>query len=439
MSGDYGDEKAYTSLSKKLGANRLFYLALPPELFLKAATNIQNTCKATRGFNRIVVEKPFGYDLESAKKLGKELGAVVPEKDLYRIDHYLGKQMVQNILVTRFANGPLERVWDRKSIAAVQITCKEKIGTEGRGGYFDASGILRDITQNHLTQIFSLIAMEPPKSLSPEDIRDAKVNLLKQTETLSPENTVLGQYTRANGSIGYTDDVTVPDTSVTPTFASTVLKVANARWSGVPFVLKAGKALNSAKVDVRVIFKKPANQLYTNSPGNELVFRVQPDEAVYHKLTMKVPGLSSNIHQSELDLQYSTRYKHLSMPDAYESLILDAVCGSRNNFVRQDELEEAWRIFTPLLKKIEAGGLAPLPYPRGSRGPAESDARITKVLDGVLKRDDKGYQWPTYNAKELQQVPLEKPDMALPFDKKEQEVLASANVPPEHFSAGREL
>eukprot|EP01064_Diplonema_japonicum_P030690 TRINITY_DN5288_c0_g1_i1.p1 TRINITY_DN5288_c0_g1~~TRINITY_DN5288_c0_g1_i1.p1 ORF type:complete len:511 (+),score=104.30 TRINITY_DN5288_c0_g1_i1:53-1534(+) len=400
VSGNYDDPAAYAKMDRAMnGKNRLFYLALPPDVFVPASKNIKAVCQSTDGFNRVIVEKPFGKDLPTAKKLGDDLKKLVKEEDLYRIDHYLGKDMVQNLLVTRFANSTFEKIWDKNTVQSVEITCKEKIGTEGRGGYFDSSGILRDITQNHLMQIFSLVAMEPPKSLQPEDIRNAKVQVLKNTTTASPKTTVFGQYTAGDGKLGYTDDITVPKNSKTPTFASTLLKVKNSRWEGVPFILKAGKALNNKKVDVRITFKKPTSGLYKNAPNSELVFSVQPDEAIYYKFTSKIPGLSGNIHQPELSLQYNKRYMNLALPDAYEALILDAITGKRNNFVRQDELEEAWRIFTPLLDPTKQPN--PIPYPRGSRGPAQAD---------LLKNPSPSvpsYSWPSYDLSQLEQIEMQ--------------------------------
>eukprot|EP01060_Flectonema_neradi_P006696 TRINITY_DN1457_c0_g1_i1.p1 TRINITY_DN1457_c0_g1~~TRINITY_DN1457_c0_g1_i1.p1 ORF type:complete len:533 (+),score=106.31 TRINITY_DN1457_c0_g1_i1:64-1662(+) len=437
-SGSYSDEKAYSKMANMMGENRLFYLALPPSVFVDAAKNIKHVCTSSKGFNRVVVEKPFGTDLQSAKKLGDELGKLIPEKDLYRIDHYLGKDMVQNLLVTRFGNKTFEKVWDKNSIASVQISCKEDIGTEGRGGYFDSSGILRDITQNHLMQIFSLVAMEPPKDLSPEAIRNAKVDVLRQTSTATPEQTVLGQYTAGNGKIGYTDDITVPPNSKAPTFATTVLNVANSRWAGVPFILKAGKALNNKKVDVRLTFKEPENALFGNGkvPPTELVYRVQPDEAIYKKMIGKVPGLTNNVHQTELDLQYNKRYDDLQMPDAYEALLLDALTGKRSNFVRQDELEEGWRIVTPLLKKIDKGELTPYGYPRGTRGPPQSDTLIKAVTNSTPGQYKDAYTWPRSNAKSLAMNNLlENIKMKKPFSVQKQKDAAAlaAESTPTHY------
>jgi glucose-6-phosphate 1-dehydrogenase len=262
--------------------------------------------------------------------------------------------MVQNIMNLRFANRVLEPIWNHQHINSVIITFKEDIGTEGRGGYFDEFGIIRDVMQNHLLQIFSLIAMEIPVSASAEDVRDEKVKLLKSVSPIILDEMVLGQYlgdgTPKNP--GYLEDPTVPKGSTCPTFAAAVLHINNARWNGVPFILKCGKALNERKAEVRVQFKKPPHRMFSKAENNELVLRVQPNEAVYLKFNSKVPGLSEDVHTTELDLTYKNRYD-VRLPDAYERLIYDVLRGDHNLFVRSDELEAAWKIFTPVLHKIE--------------------------------------------------------------------------------------
>lgn len=396
VSGSYTDIKAFEHLETVLQvkekvykgetgkANRLFYLALPPTTFVDAATGIRRGTAApnTRGWVRVVVEKPFGRDTETSAALSQALEPLFDETQLFRIDHYLGKEMVQNILTTRFANRVFNAVWNRDHIACVQITFKEKIGTEGRGGYFDNFGIIRDVIQNHLTQIFALVAMDAPKVLNPESIRDAKVDVLKCVAEATAEGCVLGQYTAAeDGSMpGYLDDETVPKGSHCPTFAMIRLAINNDRWRGVPFILKAGKALEDKYVGIRIQFKEEVHPYKEAAQRNELVIRAQPSEAMYVKITTKNPGLQQDLldtRQTELDLTYQSRYR-VHLPEAYESLISAALSGNSTNFVRKDELDVAWRIFTPLLKKIEKGDLKPIPYAAGTRGPSEADDLLVK-------------------------------------------------------------
>ncbi|WVZ74730.1 hypothetical protein U9M48_022880 [Paspalum notatum var. saurae] len=337
------------------------------------------------GWTRVIVEKPFGKDLDSAEELSAELGQLFTEEQLYRIDHYLGKELVQNLLVLRFANRLFLPLWNRDNIANVQIVFKEDFGTDGRGGYFDQYGIIRDIIQNHLLQVFCLVAMEKPVSLKPEHIRDEKVKVLQSVEPIKHEEVVIGQYD------GYKDDPTVPDDSNTPTYASLVLRVHNERWEGVPFILKAGKALNSRKAEIRVQFKDAPGDIFRckKQGRNEFVIRLQPSEAMYMKLTVKKPGLEMATEQSELDLSYGMRYQDVKIPEAYERLILDTIRGDQQHFVRRDELRAAWEIFTPLLHDIDAGKLKSVSYEPGTRGPQEADA-LSKRMGYVQTH---GYIW----------------------------------------------
>ncbi|KAI7880373.1 glucose-6-phosphate dehydrogenase [Lichtheimia hyalospora FSU 10163] len=374
--------------------NRIFYMALPSSVFIPVAQGIRKHVYSQNGVNRLVVEKPFGMDTESSNELGRAIGALFNEEEIYRIDHYLGKEMVKNIMTLRFANVFFNHIWDRKNIDNVQITFKEPFGTEGRGGYFDDYGIIRDVMQNHLLQVLSLIAMERPISTEPEAIRDEKVKVLRCIPPIALKDALLGQYTSANGKPGYRDDVTLKDKqdSRTPTFAALTLWIQNERWEGVPFILKAGKALNEAKVEIRIQFRNVAGNLYKATSRNELVMRIQPDEAVYLKFNNKQPGLSYQTLQSDLDLSYHARFADMTIPDAYESLILDVLRNDHANFVRDDELEAAWRIFTPLLHRIDQDSNIPLStYPYGSRGPAELDAFMKRY---GYDRSNANYSWP---------------------------------------------
>ena len=379
VQGQYDEAEGYSKLLQMVEkfeeesgcerCGRLFYLALPPSVYPDVCTQLKPcTAENDRRWCRLVIEKPFGRDLESSEKLADTLGKLYPESQLYRIDHYLGKEIVQNLSVLRFANTFMSAMWNRHLINNVQITFKEPFGTEGRGGYFDKFGIVRDIIQNHLLQVLALVAMEPPVSTSGDDVRDEKVKVLRCLEAVKPEDCVLGQYD------GYRGDPTVPDDSKCPTFASCAFKIHNERWEGVPFILKAGKALNERKAEVRIQFNDSKSSVFDyHLPRNELVMRIQPDEGMWMKTNVKEPGLSTSIVQSELDLSYVERYNGLSIPDAYERLLLDAINGNQQFFVRRDELRAAWKCVDDLLERIDNGELTPILYPQGSRGPPEAD------------------------------------------------------------------
>lgn len=410
VSGGYEDDPSFENLENHLksiesaykskGCNRVFYLALPPSVFVPVAEHVRKHNYAS-GVNRIIVEKPFGKDFDSSRALIDALNNHWTEDETYRIDHYLGKEMVKNILILRFANVAFSAAWDKNSISNVQITFKEPFGTEGRGGYFNEFGIIRDILQNHLLQVLSVLTMERPVSFDPEDIRNEKVKVLRAIPPITQADTLLGQYVAANGKPGYLDDDTVPRNSTCPTFAATTLWIHNPRWEGVPFILKAGKALNEAKVEVRIQFKDVTQGIFHEVPRNELVLRIQPSEAVYLKMNAKEPGLQTKTVPIEMDLTYKRRFSEVKIPEAYEALILDALKGDHSNFVRQDELDVAWKIFTPILHWIDGkdgSGPRPLSYPYGSRGPKELEAFINKY---GFKRANTNYSWPSANAANL--------------------------------------
>ncbi|KAM9431422.1 glucose-6-phosphate 1-dehydrogenase isoform 2-T3 [Salvelinus alpinus] len=392
VSGKYTEESAFSNLHTHLlslpgggEANRLFYLALPPSIYHDVTKNIKHHCMSTKGWNRVIVEKPFGRDLQSSEELSTHLSSLFTEDQIYRIDHYLGKEMVQNLMVLRFGNRIFGPIWNRDSIACVVLTFKEPFGTQGRGGYFDDFGIIRDVMQNHLLQMLSLVAMEKPASTSSDDVRDEKVKVLKCIAPITMSDVVLGQYVgdpegEGDAKLGYLDDPTVPKGSTQATFATAVLYVHNERWDGVPFILRCGKALNERKAEVRLQFTDVPGDIFgAQCRRNELVVRVQPNEAVYAKMMSKKPGVYFHPEETELDLTYKSRYKDVKLPDAYERLILDVFCGSQMHFVRSDELREAWRIFTPLLHQIENEKTPPTPYKYGSRGPMEADELSKRV------------------------------------------------------------
>ncbi|XP_021723061.1 glucose-6-phosphate 1-dehydrogenase, chloroplastic-like isoform X2 [Chenopodium quinoa] len=386
QSGQYDSTENFVELDKKLRqheagriANRLFYLSIPPNIFIDAVRCASLSASSANGWTRVIVEKPFGRDSESSAALTSGLKQYLNEDQIFRIDHYLGKELVENLSVLRFSNLIFEPLWSRQYIRNVQLIFSEDFGTEGRGGYFDHYGIIRDIMQNHLLQILALFAMETPVSLDAEDIRNEKVKVLRSMRPLQLDDVVIGQYkSHTRGGVtypGYTEDKTVPKDSLTPTFAAAALFIDNARWDGVPFLMKAGKALHNRSAEIRVQFRHVPGNLYAKNFGsnldqstNELVIRVQPDEAIYLKINNKVPGLGMRLDRSTLNLHYAARYAK-EIPDAYERLLLDAVEGERRLFIRSDELDAAWALFTPLLKELEQKKVNPEYYPYGSRGP----------------------------------------------------------------------
>ncbi|KAG5545798.1 hypothetical protein RHGRI_018080 [Rhododendron griersonianum] len=390
-SGQYNSEEHFAQLDCKLkekeggrSSFRLFYLSIPPNIFVDVVRCASTSASSKNGWTRVIVEKPFGRDSESSRELTRCLKQYLAEDQIFRIDHYLGKELVENLSVLRFSNLVFEPLWSRNYIRNVQFIFSEDFGTEGRGGYFDNYGIIRDIMQNHLLQILTLFAMETPVSLDAEDIRNEKVKVLRSMRLLQLEDVMVGQYKgHSKGGRtypGYTDDPTVPNDSFTPTFAAAALFIDNARWDGVPFLMRAGKALHTKRAEIRVQFRHVPGNLFKRNFGtdldkatNELVLRVQPDEAIYLKINNKVPGLGMRLDRSDLNLLYKARSDQSrypkEIPDAYERLLLDAIEGERRLFIRSDELEAAWSLFTPLLKELEEKKIAPELYPYGSRGP----------------------------------------------------------------------
>ncbi|KAL9184693.1 hypothetical protein ACHAXT_012663 [Thalassiosira profunda] len=388
----YGDLDSWRGLDGKLAtfegegrdkgidkSNRLFYFAIPPGVFAETGEAIKTACMAPNGFSRMIVEKPFGRDLESCKDILHRLGQHFDETSLFRIDHYLGKELVQNLLVMRFGNIWMENMWNRNHVQCVMLTFKEPFGTEGRGGYFDQYGIIRDIIQNHLLQAMCLLCMECPNKLdgpeAGEKIRDEKVRVLEAMSTVTLDEVFLGQYE------SYTDDETITNKdSNCPTFAIVRCFINNPRWAGVPIIFKAGKALNERKAEMRVQLKDApaAEALFgVKVPRNEIVMKLQPKESIYMKSNIKTPGFSTAPIQSELEVRYDTRYfsgANVCNPDAYSRLILDVLRGRSASFVRSDELIRAWEIFTPVLHQIERENIKPHMYKVGSRGPEGADA-----------------------------------------------------------------
>ncbi|ABN68020.2 Glucose-6-phosphate 1-dehydrogenase [Scheffersomyces stipitis CBS 6054] len=406
ISGPYDTDEGYQTLLKSIedyeAANnvstpeRLFYLALPPSVFTTVASQLKKNVYSETGKTRIIVEKPFGHDLESSRQLQKDLSPLFTEEELYRIDHYLGKEMVKNLLVLRFGNELFNGVWNKNHIKSIQISFKEAFGTDGRGGYFDSIGIVRDVMQNHLLQVLTLLTMDRPVSFDPEAVRDEKVKILKAFDALDPEDILLGQYGKSeDGSKpGYLDDSTVPKDSKCVTYAALGIKIHNERWEGVPIVMRAGKALDESKVEIRIQFKPVARGMFKEIQRNELVIRVQPNESIYLKINSKIPGISTETSLTDLDLTYSTRYsKDFWIPEAYEALIRDCYLGNHSNFVRDDELDVSWKLFTPLLQYIESDK-SPQPevYAYGSKGPKGLREFLNK--HDYIFADEGTYQWP---------------------------------------------
>lgn len=406
LSGPYDKPEGYEELNRAIEAygkksgtdtsERLFYLALPPSVFTSVGAHIKEYCYPENCRVRLIVEKPFGHDLESARKLQKDLAPLFSEDELYRIDHYLGKEMVKNLFVLRFGNAMLSGVWNNQYILSVQISFKEKFGTEGRGGYFDDIGIVRDVMQNHLLQVLTLLTMERPVSFDPEAVRDEKVKVLKAVAPLEKDDVLIGQYgpSEDGKKPGYLDDETVKGDSKCVTYCALGVKINNERWDGVPIVLRAGKALDELKVEIRIQFKHVAKGIFKEIQRNELVIRIQPSEAVYMKINSKIPGISTETSITELDLTYAKRYsKDFWIPEAYEALIRDCYLGNHANFVRDDELDVSWQLFTPLLNFIESLEAPQLHiYPYGSKGPKE--LRQFLIKNGYEYDHDGSYQWP---------------------------------------------
>lgn len=385
-SGQYSSEEHFLELDKILKekeagrrSNRLYYLATPPSLFVDAVRCARRRASSLSGWTRVIVEKPFGRDLESSRGLTRSLRQYLSEDEIFRIDHHLGEELFENLLALRFSNLVFEPLWSRNYIRNVQLIFSDDLGMEGQGRYFDDYGIIRDILQNHLIHLLALFAMETPVSLDAEDIRNEKVKVLRSIKPLGLQDVVVGQYkgcSEGNASYpAYTDDPTVSKNSLTPTFAAATLFINNARWDGVPFMMIAGKALQSKRAEIRVQFRHVPGNLYNRNSGtdldkatNELVIRVQPDEAIYLKINNKVPGLGKRLDCSDLNLLFKTRYPSEG-PDAYERLLLDATKGEHRLFIRSDELDAAWAVFTPLLKELERRKVPPELYPYGSEGP----------------------------------------------------------------------
>ncbi len=352
-----------------LEGNRVFYLALPPQVFTSSVRSLAAAGLAqSAGFTRIVVEKPFGHDLASARALNEMLHEHFDESQIYRIDHYLGKETVRNLMVFRFANPLFESQWNRDRIEHVEISVAEADGVGTRAAYYDHAGAVRDMVQNHLMQLLCLVAMEPPAAFDADAIRDEKLKVLRSMQRVTAEDVVLGQYTSGDAGPGYLDEAGVAPGSRTETYAAITARIDNWRWHGVPFVLRTGKRLPKRSTRIIVRFRSAPVKLFTRIPDcdvepNILTIFIQPDEGFSLTFEVKQPGEEIHVGPRALDFQYRDAFPPLH--EAYETLLGDVLEGDQTLFVRADWVERSWYLYQPMLESPPA----PLPYPGGSWGP----------------------------------------------------------------------
>ena len=400
---DFGDPAAFDRLAKTLEAidrdqrslgNHLYYLATQPSQFAEIVGQLGRVGldheRHEGGWRRIVIEKPFGHDLQSAIRLNREVGKVFRESQVYRIDHYLGKETVRNLLVFRFANGIFEPIWNRRHIDHVQITVAESIGVENRGAFYEETGASRDILQNHLLQLMSLVAMEPPATFEADALRDEKVKVIRAIGEMTPHDmrteVVRGQYgpgwVAAQPVKGYRQEGEVDPESETETFVAVRFEVDDWRWSGVPFYLRAGKRLPKRATEIAIQFKDVPHRLFRDSHSdpdpNLLAIRIQPDEGIMLRFGAKVPGLGIDVRSVTMDFTYGSAFT-VDSPDAYETLILDALLGDASLFTRADEVEGAWARVTPIIDTWAEMGPPDFPnYEAGTWGPEEADELLAR-------------------------------------------------------------
>jgi glucose-6-phosphate 1-dehydrogenase len=382
MAGSYDDPETYRRLAEQLTqfdtdvgtrGNRLFYLATPPVLYPVIVEQLGRAGlnRSDLGWTRIVIEKPFGRDLESARQLNQQVHAVFDESQVYRIDHYLGKETVQNILTFRFANAIFEPLWSRNYVDHVQVTVAESVGVGHRAGYYEKTGVLRDMFQNHLLQLLTLTAMEPPAVFEANALRDEKVKVLQAVRPAV--QSVRGQY------VGYRDEPNVDSDSQTPTYAALRLLIDNWRWRDIPFYLRSGKMMTTKTTEIAIQFKHVPHLMFPLPPGegitpNVLSLCLQPDEGIHLRFEAKVPGAGMRSRSAAMEFHYAEDLRGSALPDAYERLLLDAMQGDASLFARADEIELAWGITDPILADWEKpDASSPAFYEPGSWGPSEAD------------------------------------------------------------------
>ncbi len=378
--------------------NTLFYLATPPSLYgvIPGCLAAHKLNDESTGWKRIIVEKPFGYDLESAQSLDIEIHRHFSESQIYRIDHYLGKETVQNLLVLRFANGMFEPLWNRNFIDYVEITGSEFLGVEGRGGYYDNSGAVRDMFQNHLLQVLAMVTMEPPSEIDSNSIRNEVNKVLQSVQPLSEQdlrtNLVLGQYTESNvrGQFlkGYRDEDGVAEDSRTETYMALKMFINNWRWNGVPFYVRSGKRLPTRVTEVAIHFKRTPHPAFDKTaPENKLIIRIQPDEGILMNFGLKEPGAGFKAKEVGMDFHYAS-LEETKMLTAYERLLLDSLNGDATLFARTDAVEACWKFVQPILD-FKQDPQALYGYASGTWGPKEAD--------DLLKRDGRDWRFPCKN------------------------------------------
>jgi glucose-6-phosphate 1-dehydrogenase len=387
---------------KGIGANRLFYLATAPEYFAPIVENLgaQGMAQPEQGKVEVVIEKPFGHDLDSARELNKQVNAVFHESQVFRIDHYLGKETVQNILVFRFANGIFEPIWNRNYIDHVQITAAETLGVEGRGPFYEKAGALRDVVQNHMMELLSFVTMEPPSSFEAESVRQEKLKVWKSIPSIPILNSVRGQYgpglVDGEHVVGYRDEERVNPESGTETYAAVKLEIENWRWAGVPFYLRAGKRMRKRATEISIQFKQPPllifNRMASSGPCQEiqpnlLTIRIQPDEGIALRFGAKVPSAPGmTVCPVNMDFDYSAAFGK-SSANGYERLLLDAMLGDQTLFSHRDGVETTWALYTPILQAWAAKKPEVFPnYFAGSWGPECSD-RLLERGDHVWRNN----------------------------------------------------
>ena len=394
LQADFTDLDALRKLQAHINGNAVFYLAVASRFFSTVIENLGKvglTQEKEGAFRRVVIEKPFGSDLASAKELNAKILSVLDEHQIYRIDHFLGKETVQNILALRFANGMFEPLWRCQYIDHVQITAAETVGVESRGAFYEPTGALRDMVPNHLFQLLAMVAMEPPNSFSAETVRTAKETLFEAIRPVTPENAVRGQY--ASGAVdgrqvsAYRESPGVAPDSNTETYVALKLEIDNWRWSGVPFYMRTGKSLTGRRTEVVVRFKPAPYAMFKDEPvdsltPNDLVLNIQPVQGLTLNISAKVPGQKMDLSGVEMKFRYEDAFSQT--PNVgYETLLYDCLCGDATLFQRADNIEAAWRVVDPALKAWAADASGPQLYAAGSEGPEASDA--------LLARD--GRQW----------------------------------------------